>query len=122
MCKIDSSVRVWLALLLTIALPLGSRAVEIRSTCHMACARGQKSCHSCCGEKPGCHLVSSVALPVAPGDLGQTSQQQDLLLLASPVWLPPLATLSNRSPAFELVREFGPPPKNVLANDCILLL
>jgi hypothetical protein len=117
-----SSVRIWLALWLTIALPLGSRAVEVRSSCHMACARGDKACHSCCGDKPKCHLTSSTAFPITPGTAGLPNPQTNLLLLVLPSAVQPLVTLSASAPIFEQVRDLGPPPRDLLAQDCILLL
>ncbi len=122
MRKIGSSVRIWLALCLTIALPLGSRAVEIRSTCHMACAKGAKACHSCCTDKPSCQLTSSTALPVTAGVSSLLDAQANLSLLASPAAVQPLVTLPDSLPAFERNRDLGPPPRDLLAHDCVLLL
>jgi hypothetical protein len=122
MQKFSSSVRIWLVLLLTIALPLGSRAVEVRSSCHMACATKAKACHACCGDKASCHLTSSKALPIAPSTSSVPNSQTDLLLLALPLAVPSLSTLSDSKFGAELIHELGPPPRDLLAHDCILLL
>jgi hypothetical protein len=120
--KFGSSVRICLALWLTIALPLGSRAFEIRSSCHLTCAKEAKACHSCCGDKPNCHLTSSQALPIGPSTSGVPNSQTDLLFLALPVAVPSLATLSDSKSGTELVHKLGAPPRDLLAQDGILLL
>src|SRR5258708_12307216 len=93
--NLGSNARVWLVLLLTVALPLGSRALEIRSSCHMACAKEAKACHSCCGDTPSCHLTSASALPIAPSTSSAPNSQTDLLLFALPIPFPSLPTLSH---------------------------
>jgi hypothetical protein len=122
MQKFDSSVRIWLVLLLTVALPLGSRAIEVRSSCHLACAKETKACHSCCGDKPSCHLSPSQALPIAPGTSSLPSSQTDSMLLALPLAVPSLTTLPDSKSGAELIHGLGAPPRDLLAQDCILLL
>jgi len=122
MQKLGSSVRIWLVLLLTVALPLGSRAFEIRSSCYMTCAKAAKACHSCCGDKPSCHLNSSQALPIAPGTSSPPSSQTDSMLLALPLAVPSLTTLPDSKSGAELIHGLGAPPRDLLAQDCILLL
>jgi hypothetical protein len=122
MNNFGSSMRIWLVLLLTVALPLGSRAVTVRSSCHMACARDAKACHSCCADKPSCHLTTSKALPIAPSTSSVPNSQTDLLLLALPLAVPSLTTLSDAKVGAELIHELGAPPRDRLAQDCILLL
>jgi hypothetical protein len=122
MQKLGSSVRIWLVLLLTIALPLGSRAIEVRSSCHLACAKEAKACHSCCGDKPSCHLTSAKALPIAPSPSSTSNLQTELLLLALPLAVPSLTTLSDSKSGAELIHGLGAPPRDLLAQDCILLL
>ncbi len=120
--KLGSSVRIWLVLLLTVALPLDSRAVEVRSSCHMACAKTAKACHSCCENKPSCHLTSARTLPIARSTSSAPNSQADLLLLALPIAVPSLATLSDSTSGAEFIHERGSPPRDQLAQDCILLL
>jgi hypothetical protein len=88
----------------------------------MACAKEAKTCHSCCGEEPSCHLISSQALPIAPGTLSVPNSQTDLLLLVLPFAVPTLTTLSDSQSGAELIYELKPPPRDRLAQDCILLL
>jgi len=120
--KFGSSMRIWLVLLLTVALPLGSRAFEMRSSCYMACAKDAKACHSCCEDKPSCHLTSARALPIAPSTSSAPNSQTDLLLLALPIAVPSLTTLSDSTSGAGFIHELGPPPRDRLAQDCILLL
>ena len=120
--KLGSNARIWLVSLLTVALPLGSRALEIRSSCHMACAKEAKACHSCCGDTPSCHLTSARALPIAPSTSSAPNSQSDLLLLALPIAVPSLTTLSDLTSGAEFIHELWPPPRDRLAQDCILLL
>jgi hypothetical protein len=122
MRKFGSSARIWLVLWLTLALPFGSRAAEIRSACHMACAKAAKACHSCCGDKPGCHLISSTALPFAPGTANLRNSQSDLVVSALPAAVQPIATLPHFAALFDCYRDPGPPPRDLLAHDCVLLL
>jgi hypothetical protein len=122
MQKFESSVRIWLVLLLTIALPLGSRAIEVRSSCHLACAKEARACHSCCGERSSCYLASAKALPMAPSTSSMSNLQTDVLLLALPLAVASLATLSDSKSGTEFIHELVPPPRDRLAQDCILLL
>jgi hypothetical protein len=122
MQKFDSSVRIWLVLLLTIALPLGSRAIEVRSSCHLACAKEAKTCHSCCGNRSGCYLASAKALPIAPSTSTISNLQSDALLLALPRAVPSLTTLSDSKSGTDFIHGLGAPPRDLLAQDCILLL
>jgi hypothetical protein len=122
MQKIGSNVRIWLALWLAIALPLGGRAFEMRSTCHMACAKGTKTCHSCCGDKAGCHLATGTALPVSDSTLKLVRQHDSFLLHALPATMSPLTILPDQAPVIKLVRDLGPPPRDLLAKDCVLLI
>ena len=117
----SSNVRIWLALILIAALCLGSRAVEMRSTCQMACARESQTCRSCCSDAPSCHLSVSPVLPISSGTASACTQ---------PALLPPTATFSiavltvipDSGPASELTSDLWPPPRDLLARDCILLL
>ena len=120
--KLGSSARIWLVLLLTVALPLGSRALEIRSSCHMSCAKEAKACDSCCGDKPSCHLTSARALPIAPSTSSTPNSQTDLLLLALPIAIPSLTTLADSTSRAEFIHQLGPPPRDRLGQDRILLL
>jgi hypothetical protein len=122
MQKFDSSVRIWLVLLLTISLPLGSRAIEVRSSCHLACAEEAKACHSCCGERSSCYLASAKALPIAPSTSSISNLQTDMLQLSLPRAVPSLTTLSDSKSGTEFNYELVPPPRDRLARDCILLL
>jgi hypothetical protein len=122
MQKFDSSARIWLVLLLTIALPLGSQAIEVRSSCHLACAKEAKPCHSCCGDRSGCFLASAKALPIAPSTSTISNLRSDVLLLALPRAVPSLITLSDSKSGTEFNYELFPLPRDRLAQDCILLL
>jgi hypothetical protein len=122
MQKFDSRVRIWLVLLLTVALPLGSRAIEVRSACYLNCAKEAKACHSCCGDSSSCYLTSAKALPIAPSTSSIANLQTEVLLLALPLAVPSLTTLSDSKSGNEFVHELAPPPRDRLAQDCILLL
>jgi hypothetical protein len=122
MQKFDSSVRIWLVLLLTIALPLGSQAIEVHSSCHLACAKEAKTCHSCCGDRSGCFSASAKALPITPSTSTISNLQSDVLLLALPRAVPSLTTLSDSKSGIEFNYELVPPPRDWLSHDCILLL
>jgi hypothetical protein len=120
--KFGSRVRFWLALWLTIALPLGSRAIEVRSSCHMACSKEAQACRSCCEDKSSCRLTSAKALPITPGTSSVPNSQTDLQLLASPTTVLLLTTLSDLKSGSALIRQLGAPPRDLVVQDCILLL
>jgi hypothetical protein len=88
----------------------------------MDCAKGVKTCDSCCGDKSGCHLTTATALPVSSSTFKLAPQHETLLLYALPVTMPPLTILPNQVPGVQLVRDQGPPPRDLLANDCVLLI
>jgi hypothetical protein len=117
----SSNVRIWQALILIAALCLGSRAVEVRSTCQMACAHGSQTCHSCCGDSPSCHLSVSQVLPISSGTASACTQPA-LLAPTATFSIAFLSVISNSGPASELTSDLWPPPRALLARDCILLL
>lgn len=116
---IDSSVRMWLAVWLAIAMPLGIRAAEVSSSCHMARAQGAKACNFRCLDKPICRLSSSTALP--PATASGPNQHTPPPPPARPIWVSPLI-LPDQLSVCALIPDLESPPRDLLADDCILLL
>ncbi|MBV9875510.1 MAG: hypothetical protein JO025_12330 [Verrucomicrobia bacterium] len=119
--KSRTNLRVWLALLLVTALTLSSRAIEMRSSRQKACEHASKVCHSCCGDTPACHLAAAKLLPMSSTTSSPFSQPA-LLLPAVIFSIPVVSSNPEPAPAFQLVRDLWPPPREVLTRECILLL
>jgi hypothetical protein len=59
--------RFWLMACLVIALPFAGHARTLAVSCRMACAAGEKACHSCCGDhKASCGITVTKAVTASP--------------------------------------------------------
>jgi hypothetical protein len=67
-------------------------------------------------------LATAIALPVSFSTFRLAPQHETLLLYALSVTMPPLTILPNQVPGVKSVRDEGPPPRDLLTNDCVLLI
>jgi hypothetical protein len=102
--------RFWLMACLVIALPIAGHAGTLAVSCRMACAAGEKACHSCCGDhKASCGMTVTKAVTASPVKAVSASRSASDIMPGAPINVPrilvPLVSAESGR-----VHDLRPPP------------